>query len=253
MICQSIKTYATEVFQWISKQNEVGEESITDWGLYRASELDGRIQYLQFNRHQEAKFTGADFELWILSNTIYFKARVQAKRLRAGKDLYSSISQSNTYGLQIDKLIEDANKGDFRPLYAFYNNENHMSQCGKNVIDEGIYLADANLIYNDIFSVPKRVIDSAHLISKSTPFSCWFCCPLSKFSTNKNFLDFLENYFPSQNEDSSDGVTNKFPNYITALLRLKKENDLKLDYDFQNEFRNLDNVNAILLIDNRKD
>lgn len=253
MICQSIKTCATEVFQWISKQTEVGEESITDWGLYRASELDGRIQYLQFNRHQEGKYTGADFELWILSDTIYFKARVQAKRLRPGKDLYPSIAHTNKYGLQIDKLIKDASEGGFRPLYAFYNNENHTSQCRNNIINEGIYLADANIIHNDIFSVPKRVIGSAHLISKSVPFSCWFCCSLYESSSNKTFFDFLELYYPTQKGDNSNGITNEFPNYISSLLKLKKDSDSKLDYDFQKEFRDLNDVNGILLIDNRNE
>ncbi|MEO7978377.1 DUF6615 family protein [Flavobacterium sp.] len=252
MICQSIKTCASEVFHWISRQNEVGEESITDWGLYRASQLDGRIQYLQFNRHQEGKFTGADFELWILTDTIYFKARVQAKRLRARKDLYPGIAHSNKYGLQIDKLIKDASRGGFRPLYAFYNNENHTSQCRKNVINEGIYLADANIIHNDIFSVPKRAIDSAHLISKSTPFSCWFCCSLYESSSHETFLDFLNLYYPAQNGDNTSGITNEFPNYISSLLGLKTQSEAKLDYDFQKEFRILNNVDGILLIDNRK-
>lgn len=257
MICQSIKTCAAEVFTWISKQNEIGEESITDWSLYRASELDGRIQYLQFNRHQEGKFTGADFELWILTNKIYFKARVQAKRLRSGKDLYPGIAHTNKDGLQIDKLIKDASKGGFRALYAFYNSENHKSLCRKNVVNEGIYLADADIIQNDIFSVPKRTIDSAHLISKSIPFSCWFCCSLyDSSSENNTFLDFLNLYFPTQNGKNSTGITDEFPNYISEMLRLRIEQDVSksfLDYDFRKEFKNLNDVNGIILIDNRKE
>jgi hypothetical protein len=256
MICQAIKDSSEEVFNWISKQKEVGEESITDWSLYNANKLDGRIQYQQFNRHEEAKNTGADFELWILTNTIYFKARIQAKRLRPGIDNYKGITYSNKYGLQINKLITDASRGGFRPLYAFYNNENHTSKCSLNILDEGIYLADANKIHSDIVSVPKRTISSSHLISMSLPFSCWFCCKLYDSKHNGTFEDFLKLYYSENQNSETDGYTIELPTYIKESLRfaeIKKDGILKSEYDLQEEFKILREVNGLLIIDNRKE
>jgi hypothetical protein len=256
MICQAIKDSSAEVFNWISKQKEVGEESITDWSLYNANRLDGRIQYHQFNRHEEGKYTGADFELWILTNSIYFKARIQAKRLRPQKDLYSSIAHSNKYGLQIDKLITDASRGGFRPLYAFYNNENHTSKCQLNIKNEGIYLADAFKIQSDVFSVAKRNIDSSHLISLSLPFSCWFCCELYNPENHGTFEDFLKRYYSLTPNTKLSGFTNDLPNYVKESLRFsenqKNESKQNIEYDLQREFRILREVDGLLIIDNRK-
>ena len=88
MICKTIKECSKEVFNWISKQKEVNEESITDWTLYKANDLEPRIKYIEFDRFKEARLTGADFEMWIIDNSYNFKARIQAKRLRIGKDHY---------------------------------------------------------------------------------------------------------------------------------------------------------------------
>ncbi|MFI0430685.1 DUF6615 family protein [Mariniflexile sp. HMF6888] len=86
---------------------------------YKLSDLDPNISYQLFNRIQEARTTGADFEFWILTNNFNFRARVQAKRLRQNKDHYSSIAYTNNYGYQIEKLRTDAISNGFGPLYAF--------------------------------------------------------------------------------------------------------------------------------------
>src|SRR4051794_15384852 len=108
-ICRSIIQASTYVADWIGRQPEVKEESITDWSLdWLAYQTNYRLAYRLFTRHEEARTTGADFEWWILGNERAFKARVQAKRLRADTDNYPGLAHANDYGLQIVRLIENA-------------------------------------------------------------------------------------------------------------------------------------------------
>ncbi|MEY8868490.1 DUF6615 family protein [Meridianimaribacter flavus] len=256
MICQVIKACSSEVFKWITQQDEVGEESITDWTLYKANDLAPQIIYKQFNRLQEARITGADFELWILTNSINFKARVQAKRLRPNKDLYPSIAYSNSYGLQIEKLIKDSNKKGFKALYAFYNNENHDSLCQKNIKNEGFYLSDAKRLYRQIILSARTQISSEDLIKKSTPFSCWFCCPLSHIRGQNSLSDFIERYYTDSKPENSDditGLTKEIPSYIEGAINYvnSKKGKAIIDFDFEKEYR-IEGVNGLLIIDNRK-
>tara|TARA_R110002096_G_C14561374_1_gene719931 strand:- start:59 stop:832 length:774 start_codon:yes stop_codon:yes gene_type:complete len=256
MICQIVKACASEVFKWISQQDEIGEESITDWMLYKINDLSPQIIYKQFNRFDEARITGADFEFWILTNTQNFKGRVQAKRLRPNKDLYSSIAYANDYGLQIEKLIRDSNRNGFKALYAFYNNENHNSLCQNNIQNEGVYFSDAKTLHRKIILAPRTQISSSELIAESTPFSCWFCCPLSHSRGRNSLSDFIERYFTDTEQTSEQnitGLTNEIPNYVEEAVNYvnrQKGNGI-IDFDFEREYR-LSGINGLLIIDNRK-
>ena len=112
MIFQKCSKY---VYDWISKQNHVKEESLTDWLLYEISQKCDFIFYQAFSRHEEAR-NGSDWEWWILTtNNKYddkftaYKFLVQAKKLLSnGIDNYSLINYGNKYGTQIDSLLATA-------------------------------------------------------------------------------------------------------------------------------------------------
>lgn len=255
MICTVIKSCSREVYKWISQQAEVGEESITDWMLYKANDLDSNIDYLQFDRFTEARVTGADFEFWILTSNYNFKARIQAKRLRQNHDHYNSIAYSNRHGLQIEKLRTDARRNGFRPLYALYNNEQETSRCRRNITDEGVYLACADELYNDILLQPRQQIDTGFLISRSTPFSCWFCCPLCSSTNNKSLIDFLNNYHPTENRETPEGITDEIPAYINMLIETQSNFETKSKQTelLKSEFaRYFENISGLFVIDMRK-
>lgn len=254
MICKTIKECSKEVFNWISKQKEVNEESITDWTLYKANDLEPRIKYIEFDRFKEARLTGADFEMWIIDNSYNFKARIQAKRLRIGKDHYPSIAYANKYGLQIEKLIDNAKANGFRPFYAFYNNEQETSRCGMDIKDEGIYLACAEELYRDIILNPRTRISTNSLISKSTPFSCWFCCPLCDLKNYNGLPDYLKRYFDFKNNDDSNlGFENKIPNHILNLLEISNKNSSELtDIWIKENGNKFEDVKRLIVFDNRK-
>ncbi len=257
MICATIKRCSQEVLQWIIQQDEVGEESITDWMLYKLHDLDQNISYKLFNRIQEARVTGADFEFWILTKNFNFKARVQAKRLRQNKDHHSSIAYTNKHGYQIDKLRTDAINNGFRPLYAFYNHEQLNSQCKRQINDEGVYLSCAHTLYRDIIQQPRQTINTQFLIDRSTPFSCWFCCPLcDKIATNGNSLvDFLKEYHGLGDYGNlSDGITKETPSYISSFTELNSnKNDNWTVQTWEKEFhRYIKDIGGLLVIDKRK-
>lgn len=249
--CKIVTDCSKEIYDWQTFQPEVGEESITDWLLYKSSVQSTRIHYQLFNKIQEARTTGADFEFWILTKTINFKARIQAKRLRKGKDHYSAIHYSNKHGLQIDKLIKDSSKNSARPFYAFYNNEDSTTSCKNNSKGQGVYISCANKLNKDIINQPRQRIDTNFLISRSIPFSCWFCCPLCKLNRNNSIVQFLKEYYNFEGLEF-DGLTEIIPEYLNQLLEIKEsENDEKLSGWMSEYKEDIDNIKSIWIIDER--
>ena len=105
--CKEVKKISEHIREWISEQPAVKEESLTDYLLFQMSERVPRIRYKAFSRQVEAKTTGADWEWWfVLSDDCAYKLRVQAKK--GFSDNYPHIAHCNRYGLQIEKLLEDA-------------------------------------------------------------------------------------------------------------------------------------------------
>ena len=108
--CDQFRAATSYVAKWIASQDGVGEESINDWLLFNLSEKASNLKYKKFSRVQEANKTGADWEWWFVEAQYSLKLRVQAKRLRRGKDVYPSLAYANRHGLQIEKLLSDARK-----------------------------------------------------------------------------------------------------------------------------------------------
>ena len=106
--CILLKESSVYIRNWIDKQSNVKEESLTDWLLFEVSNKIKRITYKAFSRNEEAKITGADWEWWFLFKSNSYKFRVQAKKIKTNGDNYSSIAFSNKYGFQINKLISDS-------------------------------------------------------------------------------------------------------------------------------------------------
>ncbi len=91
---------------WIQRQPTVKEESITDWLLDYFHQRAPNVRYYEFNRIEEARYTGADWDWWFLLRKGCFKVRVQAKKLRYGKDHFPALARENQGGCQIDLLLD---------------------------------------------------------------------------------------------------------------------------------------------------
>ncbi len=247
-VCQTFTVCSKEILKWQNKQEAVNEESISDWFLYKLNDLNENIRSIQFNRIQEARMTGADFELWVIGHTITHRFRIQAKRLRRGKDHYYGIAYTNEHGRQIEKLLHEANIKNYIPLYAFYNDENLDNRCNYKIKDEGVFVSSAQELYDQIINKVKEYVSSETLISMSIPVSCLFCCPLA----NGNFDNFFQNYFqPSFHNQNKNGQYDTFnlPNYINSILR---ENNEVIQKWFFQEFKEItEEVSGVIVVDLR--
>ena len=249
------------VRKWLVRQPSVKEESITDWLLFDVSEKIDGVYYSPFSRPEEARKTGADWEWWFVFRDFSIKLRVQAKRLIVKKDNYSSLAYTNRYGLQIEKLLNDAKNENFIPLYALYTSHAEVTMCGKNILDEGVYLAGGKTLYREFIVNGKKTVSDSDILKKANPLSCLLGCPIS-FERGKLLVDYFKKYYT---EDSSSepketqniknnngeilGYHKEPPNYVTSFIQYSPEG---LPDWWESEFRYyIENINALLVYDGR--
>ena len=254
-ICKVFNECSNDILNWLTKQPEVKEESMTDRFLFDISEKLPIVKYRQFTRMEEGRKTGADWEWWLIfPNDRAFCARVQAKKLKNDKDNYAGIAYTTNGMLQIEKLLEDSNKDNFASLYAFYSSESSQhTLCNGKKGNEGVFISDAEHLKNEIIDKPRSKYLAQDVLKFSNPISCIFCCPLTESISYEGLKEHLRIYFPAlykrsikNNNDLNPIGFVKTPNRILQFLN--KESDSW----WENEFRySIENVNAILVIDLR--
>lgn len=263
---EKLKKSSVYVKDWINRQPAVKEESLTDWLLYDVSTNISSITYKAFTRHEEARKTGADWEWWFLFEEFSAKFRIQAKMIHPATDNYPSIAYTNKYGLQIEKLIQDAKNKNFIPLYALYTCLEEKTLCQKrmNINYEGVYLSGANKIHNDFILNGKQVIQPSDLMKRSIPLSCILSYPRCFHNGTRGFHRFLSHYFSEeikverQNEPSSfihgceniPGIHSQIPKYITSFI---EHSEKGLPDGWEQKFGDdLEGANSLLVHDFRK-
>lgn len=253
--CGEIQRSSAYVREWMKRQPAVKEESLTDWLLYRISQQLPYVYYHAFNRIEEGRVTGADWEWWILFPSLALRLRVQAKKAFEGKDNYREIARTNQHGLQIDKLIEDADAVNAIPLYALFSSAGHPSYCHQmQTHPDGVYLAGAKTVYDRYIAGARARIDAADLIAQATPFSCFACCPLTYEGAN-GAERFAQIYFPREalpDEDTAghavQGLHRQLPSYVDVLLSA----DGGVPEEWEREFSlETEGVRALLVYDFR--
>jgi hypothetical protein len=199
-ICKTFHECSNDILNWLSKQPEVKEESMTDRFLFEISEkLPDIVKYKQFSRLEEGRKTGADWEWWILlPNNLAFCARVQAKKLKSNTDNYASIAYTSNGMLQIERLLDDCNLENFASLYAFYSTESCIhTMCSGKKSNEGVFICDADTLKERVFDKPRTKYLAADILQFSNPISCLFCCPLSHEKREEFFKEYFRQYFPN--------------------------------------------------------
>lgn len=244
--CMIIKEISTEVKNWITRQSNVKEESLTDWFLDQLSLKVPFMWYKSFTRLEEARISGADWEWFVILNDGGVRFRVQAKRLKSNADNYSSIAYSNSYGMQIDKLIDDALIVNAIPIYAFYTSVTGDTLCGAGINDEGAYTSDAYNIRERIINANRVKALPRDLLQYSIPLSCMICCHMLQGSFNlHSYADFLNTYFHSfmafeNTIQTSRGLYKKIPEYIESFVNyLKDELPEWWEKEFSHEVKDL--------------
>lgn len=237
-------TVSKECFDWLSRQKSVKEESLTDWLLYRVSQLTPCVQYLTFTRNEEASI-GADWEWWIITKDCCEKRKcayrflVQAKKLHPMKDNYPSLAYCNRNGLQIDLLYEAAKQRSAMPLYILYsaNRPDYREQrihmpneycdmllkwCRSCI--NGVYFTSVYQIRELLFSQPRPQIPDQSILNRSLGLSV-----LDRFLFDRKELRHMEHYadepFGKRFCNVIDNAANNryfeddFPVYLSVLLR----------------------------------
>jgi hypothetical protein len=250
IFCDVLRQSSIYIFNWMNKQSKVKEESLTDWLLFDLSERSKRIHYILFNRHEEGRVTGADWEWWFVSNNSSLRIRVQAKIAVERKDLYPELLRQNQHGFQIDKLLIDAQIQNAIPMYAFFSPVHAENICDLNLLQpEGVYLASANRINSEFILPGKKKILAKDILAISNPLSCISCCPLSKNKIYTNKIDqveipihYFQQYYPEEfgSENEQQGVHETIPRYVRALLssNLNTNSELR-DFDIPSEISSL--------------
>jgi hypothetical protein len=226
--CDVLTRAAQHVSYWCNKQPAVKEESLTDWLLFQISEELRNVTYRAFNRHEEARVTGADWEWWFVFRSGSYKFRVQAKKLKTTADNYPSVSYSNDHGMQIDKLIQDANREDAVPLYAFFYGSvgSSPTKCGAMVKDVGVAVVNAHTIHESFIAPPRTFINATDILAETVPLSCLVCCPSRTKVGLERFAEFVREYLSAPaTQDSTSLTTTKdvgyhedTPEYVLSLV-----------------------------------
>lgn len=250
-ICQVFNECSYDIFNWLTKQPEVKEESMTDRFLFNISEKLPIVQYKQFSRIDEGKTTGADWEWWFLfPDDKAFCARVQAKKLKNDKDNYAGIAYTRNGTLQIERLIDDSKSEGFASLYAFYSSEVYpKTLCMGDESSQGVFLSEAEQLKSVVIDNPRTKYLAKDLLNYANPLSCLFCCPLSADLSYDGFKKHLRTYFPTlfKNSTPNDPIGFvKTPHRIIQLLEIDTASW------WETEYRNyIENVDAIMIIDLR--
>ena len=254
-LCEISNDLSTEIHEWMSAQPEVKEESLTDWLLYELSKRSPQVAYKAFSRHQEAKYTGADWDWFIVFNDGLVKLRVQAKKLFDGQDNYPGLARSNRYGQQITTLITSTAKESAYPIYVFYSAANTISAChGTYTVLTGAFLCGAKKVDAN-FLINRKRVDAPDVISHSYPLPCIFCCPMANRGSAIDLITQLYYYFESDETrgaipvDKYQGYSKSVPAAIKSII----DNNFKFPEWWESEFPQMfEDVRAIAVVDARR-
>jgi len=244
-LCRSYLNLSREVCSFLENVKTVGEESITDFLIWKMKEINKNIVHVnlqKFSRNEESKVTGADFEveLWIVEDTKGIPLVIQAKKAIEDFDGYCrklNYFPSNRDERQVTTLIKYCEKNGKLPFYLFYavipDSSSFKLKCEGYPWKKG----DTCLILVDAYSV-KRIADNCEknkklhkteILKEGNPFCCLFCCPLTSKSSDNPLIfpslggikRYLSKYYPLVVEKSK-GILQQIPKYV-LLLKEKGE------------------------------
>jgi len=226
-LCQIHTDIEQEVIDFMDQVRRVGEESITDFLLWRWAQANSSFKHFNvktFTKAQENTISGADFELklWVLTKFGSFSMAFQAKKISKSFDGYHSkinYKSKKAKYKQIDVLLNYAKSSTYPviPLYCFYSKSDSISHhLG------GIFVTSASYI-KYLSNKPKSTrIPRRQLLGPHYPFHAFFCTDqtlrdqmaIESFEAYKSFL------LPPQD----------LPPYIKAILDENESSALMKDY-----------------------
>ena len=220
---------------WLQRQPAVKEESITDWLLDYFHQSSPDVRYYEFDRHEEARFSGADWDWWFLLRRGCFKVRVQAKKLRRGKDHFTELARYNQTGYQIDLLLDSSAAHNFYPLYVLYAKTEGVERCTRASEPTVLSICSAQETYELIFGAARRRIESKDVLALTIPLECLFSCPLAREFPSHGPERLFRHYFQvspearrgeaeASDDGSRRGYEESVPHIIRSLFEMREVN-----------------------------
>ncbi|MBN1009125.1 DUF6615 family protein [Amphritea pacifica] len=214
--CQSHKSVTSEVKEFILNVEGVGEESITDFLLWKWALIDKKFKSINvssFTRHQESRVSGADFEMevWLVGSKLSYPLVFQAKKIVKPYDAYvRKLNYPDKTKSQMNTLLRYASANRKIPFYAFYSlpDKKTKAMCAHNDVDDcGVFMAHAKVVEKFADGKHRRIVSKNDLLRVSNPFHCIFCCPIA-------FRGYFEQYFPSIDGELYEQETPAYVNYL---------------------------------------
>ncbi len=214
--CQAHKSITSEVKEFLLNVDRVGEESITDFLLWKWALIDKKFKSINvssFTRQQESKISGADFEMevWLVGSRLSYPLVFQAKKFVKPYDAYiNKLNYPKNTKSQMDTLLRYASANRRLPFYAFYSipDENTKAMCLKNDIEDcGVFMAHAKIVEEFADGKYGRKVSKNDLLRVSNPLHCTFCCPIA-------FKGYFEKYFPSIDGGFGEQEVPEYVNYL---------------------------------------
>ena len=215
--CQEHKSVTHEVKEFLMNVDGVGEESITDFLLWKWALIDKKfksINVASFTRQEESRVSGADFEMevWLVGSKLSYPLVFQAKKFVKPYDAYvNKLNYPKNTKNQMNTLLKYASANSKIPFYAFYSlpDKKTKAMCRHNdVKDCGLFMAHANVVEEFADGKHGRKVSKNDLLGVSNPFHCIFCCPIA-------FGGYFEKYFPSIGGEFRE---QRLPQYVRYLL-----------------------------------
>ncbi|MGV7240673.1 DUF6615 family protein [Caballeronia sp. M23-90] len=236
-LCVANRQLSVEVQGFIKNVSEVKEESVTDFLAWKWRELDKRFHYINvdlFDRHEESKITGADFQLqvWFVDNTVGVPLLFQAKILKKAFNAYrSALAYPDDTCGQLNRLLTYAQATRQLPFYAFYASADSETAvlCSRRSRMGGVFMTDAITVSHVARGRLGSRVSKNNLLGLCNPFHCLFCCPLAHRtdsagpSTVQGVGEYLRHYFPQLSQrrllEQATRPAQEIPAHIQSLLR----------------------------------
>ena len=258
MECADLKLITKFVGDWLYKQPNVNENTLTEYLLYMISKSIRGVYYKTFSQKDEGLKTGADWQWWIIFKDGSYKMRVQAKKeIDRTFDFYRKSPKASTH--QLNMLISDAQKGNYIPFYSLYSTTDLGTLCPFSKKGEGVYLASAYRIKEIIDSSGNYKQSSDDIVKNSLLLSCFFCCNLLRTRKVTDFDAFVKRFYPEIAFNNIDeeilsnsrlGFYKNLPNYI--MLFMERYSDPTLNDWYTSEFRDeLADIGGLVVLDLR--
>ena len=163
-----------------------GEETITDLMMMDMYERGSTIALFEQTSRRSESRSGTDFEFWLGSEHLgWFRFAIQAKKLDARTGRYSSLTQWNDYGKQIDLLENYAKANRAASLYCLYGYEEqatereHWHCCTgcPDVQELGCAVTPSLNIREAINTTGAKNFKSIHGKKNTFPWRCLASCP----------------------------------------------------------------------------